>query len=412
MPGPIVVGVVATPQEWRRELGFFVADHVEADALSVRSLHDPSDAFDGVDVVVVDDTLSFLTPTQVLALRDQGVRVVGVYDPTGRRGKGRRALDQLGVDAVIAVSDGAAALVEVVADLPVRNRRVRSNGHDDTAPRPPATGVGTQAAVLIGVGGGSDSPGRTETAVAVARSIALRGSRALLVDLDEHNPSVARRLGFALTPNVLDALAAVATGAELSTVVSRRAGIGGGEVGFDVVAGLVNPADWAQLHDVSSFLDAACRTWPYVVVDTGPVCAPDQVPPGGIRNAATRVALHQADHVVAVCNGTRSGVLRLFDWAGSAAELVAGSVTVAVNRAPREGFRRGELVDQLTANLPAHLSGDIEFVPPDPSLAGADWDAALPGTGAFTTAVDSLVDRIVPRRSPAGRRSRLRVVGR
>jgi hypothetical protein len=148
------------------------------------------------------------------------------------------------------------------------------------------------------------------------------------------------------------------------------------------------------------------------VVDTGGVCAPDQVPPGGARNAATRVALRQADHVVAVCNGTRSGVLRLFDWAASAAELIDGPVTLAVNRAPQEAFRRGELVDQLTTTLPTQLCADIEFIPPDPRLAGADWDAAPPSPGPFTTAIDSLADRLVPRRSPTRGGLRLgRLVG-
>jgi MinD-like ATPase involved in chromosome partitioning or flagellar assembly len=407
--GPIVVGVVATPQEWRREFGFFVSDHVPADTLAVRSLHDASDAFDGVDVVVVDDTLTFLTPIQVVALRDQGVRVVGVYDPTGRTGKGRAAVDQLGVDAAVALSDGAAVLAEVIADLP-RDHRVRFNGFDP-GPRVPVAPT-PQASVLIAAGGGSDSPGRTEVAVATARSIALRGARVLLIDLDEHNPSVARRLGYQLVPNVLDALTAVAAASDLTDVLARRGGFGEGDVGFDVVAGLANPVDWAQLHDVSRLLEAACAIWPYVVVDTAGVCAPDQVPPGGLRNAATRVALRRADHVVAVGNATRSGVLRLFDWAASAAELIAGSVTVAVNRAPREGFRRGELADQLRANLPATLVGHIEFVPPDPGLAAADWDAAPPASGPFTTAVDAMVDRVVPRRSPAPRGGRRRLAAR
>jgi len=409
--GPIVVGVVATPQQWRREFTFHVRDHVPGDVLEVRALHDATDAFDGVDVVVVDDTLSFLTPTQVIGLRELGVRVVGVYDPTGRRGKGLAALDQLGVDAAVPLSDDPAGLVDAVADLPDRHRRARGNGHDPAAPVSLAT-AGAAASVVIAVGGASDSPGRTECAVGIAQSIASRGRRVVLVDLDEHNPSVARRLGYPLTPTVLDALTALASGGDLSAAVARRSGAGGGAVGFDVVAGLANPADWPQLHDVSRLLATLGESWPYVVVDTGGVCAPDQVPPGGARNAATRVALRQADHVVAVGNGTRSGVLRLFDWAASAAELIDGPVTLAISRAPQEAFRRGELVDQLTATLPPLLCADIEFIPRDPRLAGADWDAAPPGPGPFMAAIESLADRLVPRRAPSRRGLHLgRLVG-
>jgi MinD-like ATPase involved in chromosome partitioning or flagellar assembly len=409
MAGPLIVGVAATPQPWRREFEFFVADHV--DALRLVPLHDAAEAFGDVDVMVIDDTLTFLTPVEVMALRDRGVRVVGVHDPSGRAGRGRGALERLGVDAVVSADAGPEALVEVVADLgPARLRRARSNGR---APAGRAPGPDTsEGSVVVAVGGGSDSPGRTEAAIAVAHWLARWGERVLLVDLDEHNPSVARRLGYHLTPNVLDALAAVATGADIGQAIGRRAAVGGGEVGFSVVPGLANPGDWAQLHDVANLLDAAARHWRYLVVDTGPVCGSDQVPPGGTRNAATRAALRRADHVVAVCNGTRSGVLRFLDWAADAAELVDAPVTVAINRAPRESFRRAELRDQMIGNLPDHLVGEVVCLPPDRLLGDADWHAALPASGPFTRAIESLVRRFgSPQAAPVRGLARL-VAGR
>lgn len=401
MADRMVVGVVATPQPWRGAFEFFVADHIAA--VELVALHDPSDVSGDVECVVVDDTLNFLTPVQVLALRDQGVRLVGVYDPTGRRGRGQQALEGLGLDAVVSADAGPEALVDAVAyRSPLRQFRGdgRTGLHQPASePRPGERGR------LIVVGGGSDAPGRTETGIGVAASLARRGESVVLVDLDEHNPTVARRLGYQLSPNVLDVLNAVATGANLHPAVGRRAGsVGVGEVPFDVVPGLANPADWGQMQDVSALLDAAARQWRWVVVDTGPECSPDQVPPGGARNAATRIALRSADQVIAVCNGTRTGVLRLLDWAASAAELVDGPAVVAINRAPRQGFRQGELRGQVVANLPGHLAAEVAFVPADPLVAAADWDAAVTPRGPFVAAVEGLVDRFGPGRVAQPRR--------
>lgn len=418
----LVVGLVATPQQWRRDLHAHVRDHVAGVRLVV--LHDSTEAFTaGVDVVVVDDTMEFLTPTQALALRDQGVRVVGVYDPRGRTGRGRAAVDVLGVDTALDVASPPERLLAAVATLsPARAGaraeaaaaaraaaaapQVRSNGGP---PHPPPAPPGGRVA-LVAVAGGSDAPGRTETAVALAAALAARAGPTLLVDLDEHSPTVARRLGFHVAPNVLDALVAVQARTPLGGIVGQRAAFAPGEVGFDVVCGLANPNEWAQLRDVRALLRSAAETWSYVVVDTGPSCAADQVPPGGTRNSATRTALRQADHVVAVSNPTPLGVLRLLDWATSGVELSSGRpLTVVVNRAPADRYARDQLHNQVAANLPHPGLVAIDFLPSDAKVTQAVWDAAVVRPGAFTAAVDRLAASLVPGlASPIGRRSRSR----
>ena len=413
----LVIGTAATPQRWRRELHAHVRDHVAGIRLLV--LQDSLEAFSaGVDVIVVDDTMDFLTPAQAIALRDQGVRVVGVYDPRGRQGRGRLALEHLGVDILVTINDPPEVLLEQVARLaPVRPHHHPidgngSSGHATAAapdaayasthpgaglPGGPAGGPGGPGGSVIAIVGGSDSPGRTETAIAVAASLAARSGPTVLADLDEHNPSVARRLGYHLAPNILDALAAVHAGAFLGSVVGQRASFAQGPVGFDVVCGLANPNDWSQLRDVSTLLTSMRRSWPHVVVDTGPSSDADQVPPGGARNSATRTAIKASTAVLAVCTGTPLGVLRLLDWAAGAIELLDGkAMTVLVNRAPADRFARDQLTDQLAGNLPRGILHDLVFVPDDTKVVAGVWNAALVTSGPFTNGVQDALARVMP----------------
>jgi MinD-like ATPase involved in chromosome partitioning or flagellar assembly len=419
----LIVGLVATPQQWRRDLHAHVRDHVAGVRLVV--LHESTEAFTaGVDVVIVDDTMEFLTPTQALALRDQGVRVVGVYDPKGKAGRGRAALDVLGVDSALDVTSPPEKLLATVATLSPARAGARgpitgstpavpghANGHQPGMPGPPQPLPGGHRLATIAVAGGSDAPGRTETAVALAASLAARAGPTLLVDLDEHSPTVARRLGFHVAPNVLDALGAVQSGVPLPSVVGQRAAFAPGQVGFNVVCGLANPNEWAQLRDVRALLRAAVETWAYVVVDTGPTCAPDQVPPGGTRNSATRTALRSADHVVAVCNPTPLGVLRLLDWATSAVELAAGRpMTVLVNRAPTDRYARDQLYRQIAGNLPQASLWAVDFLPVDPKVTQAVWDADVVRPGGFTAGVDRFATHLLPG-LPAARKARRSLLG-
>ncbi len=401
------MGTVATPQPWRRALQAHVRDHVAGVRLTV--LHDAQEAFASrVDVVVVDDTLDFLTPTQALALRDQGARIVGVYDPSGRHGRGIRAFEQLRVDAAVPLADVPEGLLAELATL-TRHGRLRDGIPAPAAPFPIGPAQRNGHGSMLAVAGGTDSPGRTELAIALAAAITARGESVMLVDVDEHNPSVARRLGYQVAPNILDALTAVETGAEFA--VAQRAGFAPGEVDFDVVTGLATTDDWPQLRHLGRLLAAVTLRWRHAVIDTEPTCQPDQIPPGGARNAATRAALSAADHIVAVCTATPLGVLRLLDWATGAAELIGDRpTTIAVNRAPSSKFHQDQLREQLTANLPARFTEDVWFLPEDRRVREAAWDGISVQRGRYVEAVDALADRLAPRQTAHAptRHSRLR----
>lgn len=424
----LVIGLAATPQQWRRALHAHVRDHVAGVRLVV--LQDATEVpGSGIGVIVVDDTTEFLTPTQALALRDQGVRIVGIYDPRGREGRGKGALDVLGVDIELTVSASPHELLDKVARL-APHRAVMtdvaalpsSRGGRPPPPPPPAPPGYAQSqgyapvrhqsnggsGTIIAVTGGSDSPGRTECAVGIAQVLS-QSAPTVLVDLDEHSPSVARRLGYALAPNVLDALSVAQTGAPLAPVVGRR-GDFTGSVSFNVITGLANPNDWAQLREIGGLLSALRATWRWVVIDTGPSCDPDQVPPGGARNGATRMAVRSADDVVAVCNSTPLGVLRLLDWATAAAELRRGRpFTVALNRAPRDSFQREQLISQVQGNLPRGTLSEFVLVAEDSRVYRSLWDAAPAPPGPFVSSMEGLVGAVAPAaRGSAGRKRKVR----
>jgi MinD-like ATPase involved in chromosome partitioning or flagellar assembly len=399
----LVIGTVATPQPWRRALQAHVRDHVAG--VRLVTLHDTRDALNAdVDVVVVDDTLDFLTEAEARVLRDRGTRIVGVCDPSGRDGRGRQPLDDLKIETVVPISQGPEALLDAVATLsPTRRHAGR---HDDAVARldqPPNGREPIGRGAVVAVGGGSDAPGRTEIAVALAQRLAVSGEPVLLVDLDERNPSVARRLGYQLTPNVLDAVTALVAGGPLDTAVAQPAPFATGTIDMNVIAGVPHPGDGAPLGDVTALIDEATRRWPWVVVDTGPSCHTD--------NAATRAALARADHLLAIASPTPLGVLRLFDWLPASAEVNRGRpFTVVVNRAPRDGFRREELRGQIIEHLPDGLVEDVCFVADDRAVLDAVWDATPVGRSRFTRDVDLLCARIGPQHGFKDRR-RSRVLG-
>lgn len=428
----LTIGVPVTRQDWWQALRAYARDHVGA-AVELVVFTDPADALAGtVDAIVVDDTADHLTNTQVVALRDQGVRVLGVFH-SGRVGRGRDWLAALGLaegdllaadvapeellDAVSRAvrSEGPGGLQRGMAVpvrprggpagpwmSPVRSRSSRVPGRSVVPVRDTGAGAGT----VVGVGGGGGAPGRTDVAVGAAHVLSSRGST-VLVDVDEHNPSVAVRLGFQVTPNVLDVSAAVRSGSRLEAYLATPARGAQDPVRFDAVCGLADPGDWGQLRDVQMVLDELARRWRWIVVDTGPSCSAEEVPPFGLRNAATRAALARADVVVAVCRGTRSGVLRLLEWAADALPLAdrAGTgagLRLVVNQAPREQFHRGQLRGQLLTHLPEGVLRSIDFLGRDAAAEDAEWDArshALRGltdvVGRFAPAPPSVPPLVV-----------------
>ncbi|HVM02181.1 MAG TPA: hypothetical protein VM263_05870, partial [Acidimicrobiales bacterium] len=347
--GDLSVGVVFSARPWRAELQRYVRDHVVGVAL--RLVRDPRVGLDeDVDVMVVDDEASFLTAAYVAALRARAVRVVGVYDPAAPDDAGRVHLERLGVDLALPLGCGPEELVAVL-------RAVAPEGVEERFGELVAgldLDVGPRAGGRVVAVGGPPGAGATEVAVALAAAAA--GGRAVvLVDVDEVNPGVARRLGLSLHPHLLDALDAVrdpgpAPGGPgaLAEALARPALASAEALPFDVVVGLANREDWALARggDVAVLLDALRPRWDAVVVNLGPHL--EDLGRWVERFGASRAALGVADAVVGVCEASPRGVLRFLDWLAEASPLVPSRpVHAVVNKVPRSGFRAAEVVERL-----------------------------------------------------------------
>ncbi|MDP9389765.1 MAG: hypothetical protein M3Q48_18075 [Actinomycetota bacterium] len=391
------VGVVFSARPWRAELQRYVRDHVVGVAL--RLVRDPRVGMDeDIDAMVVDDEASFLTPTYVAALRARAVRVVGVYDPAASDDAGRVYLERLGVDLVLPLGCGpeelVAALRTVVPEAGVDQRfgELVAGLDLDVDPR----SAGTVVAV-----GGPAGAGATEVAVALAAAVAERRS-VVLVDVDEVNPGVARRLGLSLHPHLLDALDAVhhvpepgAEGADpLLDALARPALAAAERLAFDVVVGLANREDWALARggDVAALLDALRARWAAVVVNLGPHL--EDLSRWVDRFGASRGALGVADAVVGVCEASPRGLLRFLDWLAEASPLVPSRpVHALVNRVPRSPFKAAEVVERLRTDAGGRLAS-VNLAPEDPAVRTAEWAAELVGGRRFRRAVAALEERI------------------
>ncbi len=78
----------------------------------------------GYDVLILDDTSSFLTPRLVDRLQRADRAVIGVYDPE-RGGPGQARLLEMGVDAVIVASASPEELVEAIEEVVERRDLVQ-----------------------------------------------------------------------------------------------------------------------------------------------------------------------------------------------------------------------------------------------------------------------------------------------
>lgn len=318
------------------------------------------------DVLLIDDSCSFLTPRLVHELRRAGRAVVGVYDPD-LFPDGKHRLLECGVtDVVEAVADPE----EIVA---VVGRVAAVGSGERRLPTPPPPAPTEATGTLIAVSGASGGVGTSEVAIAVAAGIAGPGRRVVLVDGDEAAPSLAPRLGLPLHPNIRSAADAVAHRSADADRWLHPLG------SLRVLPG--TPVEPVRPRELADVVETLVGDATHVVVDVG----------SGLGRpwSLGRLLVERADRVVAVGAPSPVGVVRLVEWLG---RLPAGPVDVLVDRAPRDPFRRGEIVEEVTRSF---LPASFAFLPEDPLVAAAGWEGRLVSRGGFSRAVRRWVHRFV-----------------
>lgn len=394
----IKVGVALSPRDWRGELQRHCRDH-EAD-LVIHLLHEGRDAFEvGVDVVLVDDETSWLSAPFVNQARDVGVSLVGLFDPAEADGHGQNHLQRLGVSCQARCDLKAEQLVDLVRDQrpnPATAQRFEAMTSNLAERRP----AGERQVIAVG---GPAGAGATEVSVGLAQTLARSGTRAVLVDVDESHPSLARRLGLGLHPHLLTAVdlvrgefsAADAVPSEPEVPLSfdsclAKSAIGRAALPFDVIAGLATRDDWSLVKsdDVGELITELSAHWPVVVARLGPQL--EDLSRYVDRFEASRAVAARANRLIAVCDGSPTGLLRFVDWLVDSLSLVGDApVDVVVNRAPAASSGSQQMVDQLREIAGDRLSR-ILVVPRDRRIERAAWDASVALSGPFLRAVGRL----------------------
>ncbi|MCP5028945.1 MAG: tyrosine-protein kinase family protein [Actinomycetia bacterium] len=391
-PAPFVVGVAPSGRLWRGDLQRHIRDH-ETDVV-VRVVRDLDGArHDELDVLVVDDDTSFLSLPLVADLNRQGVGVVGVFDPHEAEGHGRHHLEQMGVGAQI---DGGLDPGLLLHELRSHRRDpVVTFGFEAVmggSSVAPASHPGRRGPIVAV--GGAPGVGRTEVAIALASSLSRPGARWLLVDADDVGPSVARRLGLPLHPNLVTALEiqrGVQIQVEGDPVANcfERAVAPAGNRLFDVVTGIINRRDWSLLDpdEIEFVLEEFRRRGGGIVLDCGPLV--EDLERWVDRFACARASLALANRVVGVLDGSPAGLVRFLDWLDDVGDLDVGPVVAVVNRSPGGSRQRLDLERELRACAGARVT-DIVHAPVDGRVARAAWDATPVTRGPFRRSVDGL----------------------
>jgi hypothetical protein len=368
------IALVFTPDRWVEELHRHCTDHGGARVRQV--LIDPALALEEhYDVLVVSHRWPALTHGLVAEVHDRGRRVLGVYDREERAG--RELLVAAGVDATVASDAGPAGIVAAL------------RAFDDRRRAPALRDLGTDEPVAdarrVAVVAGPSGAGATEVAIACADAL----PRGIVVDLDDVAPSIGPRLALPIEPNVRSAIDALEYDGE--PVEHHVVAVPGRPL--RAVVGLANVAAWPQVRpqEALRLVHMLARNADVIVHASG---ALEDLPitMARPRHAVTRAVVREATAIVAVGAGTPVGVGRFLAWVADVQLLAPGvPVHAAVNFAPKDAFRRGELGDEITRALPV---ASLTFVPADKRVTAAAWAGTTVARGPFTRAVASIVHAV------------------
>lgn len=394
------IALVFSPEAWVEGLHRHLTDHGGARVRQV--IVDPSLAFDEeYGTLVVSHRWPGLTRTFVEAVHRRGRCLLGVFDPD--EPAGRDFLGSLGVDGILASDSSMAEFVEAFGALAPAHHQPAPSAtalevafEGRKAPDPIANGDRSRRGRLVAIGG-TPGAGATELAIAFTAALGGPGARAVLVDADEVVPSIAQRLGLPIEPNLRSAIESVEYGmGDIDATIVRAARQ------LDVLSGLPNVGAWAQVRpsEVLDVIEAIGRTRQFVVANFASRL--EDVGSGGrCRHGISRAVVSEASDVVGVAPATPVGITRLLGWVIDVRALNAGTtVHLAINRAPRDAFRRAELDQEIRRTFdPASLV----FLPHDSRVEAAAWSGALVSYGPYAKAVAELATRVAPPTSSATR---------
>jgi hypothetical protein len=363
------IALVFTPEAWVEELHRHCTDHGGARVRQV--LIEPALALEEqYDVLVVSHRWPALTRGLIDDVHARGARVLGVYDRD--EPVGNDLLRAVGADTTVATDGGPAGIVAAL-------RVLHGEGKPDVRAPNPVVDAAAARAPRIVVSGPAGA-GASEIAIALAAAV----HGAVLVDADDVAPSIAPRLGLDLEPNLR--LAVDALEYDGAAPGDHLVALG---AGARVLAGLPSAAAWSHVRppEVLRLAErvAALDGVAAVLVNVAGALEDLPVAMARPRHALARAFAMEADALVAVGDASPVGVVRLLGWIADARSLTPRApLHVVVNRAPKDGFRRAEVVDEIRQSFGV---ASVHVVPQDRRVVAAAWNGTLVARGPFTRAV-------------------------
>jgi hypothetical protein len=370
------VGLGATKAPWSASLRSYVRDHGQGVAVRVIMDRAELERLAGrLDVLVVDDLMRMFSILDISRARDHGAHVVGLFDQGP--GMGRQYLDQLGVDHVLAATTAPAELAAYFHQLRPRPEAATiTHGRPATAgaaaPRPRRGSRGRLTA-WTKVSGGS---GLTEAVVAAAEHMSSR-ARVLLVEAEEVSPILVSRLLRSPETGLLWAVSRAGQGLRaLPDGLSGARGDGTAPVGhFDVMCASAGALPALNAAHLGSLLAEAQGAYDEVLIETGWLVGPSS---GRDRFGTVRDVLVRADRIVVVASADPEGAARLVEWKAAAETAGVRAPCLGVfGRAPKSRYERDYLARVVQTNTGRRPFSGISFLPEDPAVARARWNAEM-----------------------------------
>ena len=353
------LALAASARDWPDRLHRFLLDHGGARVCS-RVMGPAQAVSDKYEVLLIDDICSFLTPRLVRALREAGREIVGVYDP-GDAPDAKRHLLECGVTDVIESAAGAEEFL-AVASATIVHRHLA-----------PSLVSKVSKSFRVGVLGPLGGVGTTEVAIGLASSLSTSRS-ALLIDLDQLNPSVAQRLDLPLHPNLMTAVDRAHHSGQLDEAI----------IGFEqmgVIGGLANPGgSLLTTIEVEGLLaEVGDLGFEMLIADLGAA-------PAGQQD------LPHLNVLIVVGLGSPVGISRLVRLLQRVVADGGEVEPVAVLNRVGTGTRRRLEIRAEMARLMPEVS--VVLLPEDRGLERASWDGTLPARGPFARAVGRIASLI------------------
>ena len=390
------VALGSSQRPWVAELMSYAQDHaglrVVGTVLSVREAVEHE-----YDVLLIDDTTSYLTKRLVDRVQLMRRIVIGVYE-AGRGEVGKAKLLELGVDDVI---DADSPPKEFLARIrSITDQRLIDGdfseivtGEDEFADvnaeqrddeggiRGPDVGMRRSVTVVTG------SNGVTEVSVGLAGEMARRGASVVIADLDTIEPTLAQRLDAPVSPNVLTAVESLRFDGAIGAALTH-------EAGFDLLAGLPSPREWEScgIEDTADLIGVLAESHSNVVVRVNRHL--EDLAPFGVaagRFDVSRRLVADADHLVVVGDPSPTGVTAVLAWIGEARGLSGAPVHVIMNHCGRSFYQKGEIVEEIGRTF---RSASVTFLPEDQRVRKAGWQGSLIPPGRFTKALAPVVDSV------------------